>query len=94
MNSVFVEDFGPAQIASGGTIRVRVTYSADVDGFIVVNEGANFDAMPGKIAITAGEDLGMDFDLKIERQPAMHRRECSVTFTLGPAAYTIMVDVV
>jgi hypothetical protein len=90
---VVVDDFTPKKIASGGHSTFELTYSAGKDGFIVVNESPQFDAMPGQIPIQKGKDLSVTARLKITRQPASAAKECLVTFTLGPSSFTVLIGV-
>jgi len=92
-NSIQVVAFSPTNIASGDTISVDLLYSADDDGFVVVNEGANFDAIPGKIPIEAGDDLRKTVKLEITRQPNSSNQQCSIMFTLGASSFTILVGI-
>jgi hypothetical protein len=93
IEQIRVDGFEPTEIASGGTIRVRLEYSANEDGFIVVNEPPNFDATPGRIEIRKGSDLRATAEIRVTRQPAFQGRECLILFTLGLASHTILVKV-
>jgi hypothetical protein len=90
---VQVTDFSPIKIASGESISVDLLYTADDAGFVVVNEAANFDAVPGKIPIKGGVDLKKTVSLRITRQPNASNKECAVMFTLGAASFTILVSI-
>lgn len=90
---VSVESFEPKTIESGDTVVFELGYSAKADGFIVVNEGPNFDAVPGKIPIKAGNDRLKTASLTIRRQPASKAKECLIMFTLGPSSFTVVVRV-
>ena len=92
-NHITVDDFDPLEIDSGGTITIDFTYTADQDGFVVVNESMDFDAVPGRIDVLAGIDMPKRADIALTRQPASVAKSCRVTLTLGAASHSILVRV-
>jgi len=92
-NLISVDDFSPLKIKSGDSIEVKFRYSADAPNFIVVNEGSNFDATPGKIKVKAGTDLTKRATITITRQPGAPNTECTLRFTLHPSSHTILVGI-